>query len=214
MNNFYKSFTKLYNLSTAARTWLVFKTNFTAAHENLRQVCGCTMHSGALNHQANGISSRILNEVKYERGEYLNATSAAESCILQAFEVSTPPLLSEKTKVQLQELSVNNVSNDNKLLEVLKLLKYMKNDQGNQSKYNNSNRNNNRKRNDDGNNHANTSNNSQNNHQCKGNSNNPLTKKRDRICLSIVTHIEHVHTKEKTERTKQMVIKMTQPLKT
>ena len=123
MNDFDKGLTEWFE-KTTGKNYIAFKTHFTKAQNNLRRVRGPTMQSGILRQQANFISSGILTQLKDEREGYVNAVTAVEQRIMEAVGSSTPEMVQE----QVVQPSVNAVASNDVMLEVLKLLKELKND--------------------------------------------------------------------------------------
>ena len=70
-----------------------FKLHFELAQYNLQKFCFPTMKSGALLQQANTISKLVLENMKEERNEYLNAIQATKNIIVQALGSSIPPTI-------------------------------------------------------------------------------------------------------------------------
>ena len=176
MCDFEKGLTTWYDLPLADQTWIRFKTHFNTAQNSLRRVRGPTMQSGILSQQANILSTKIMSEIQHERTEYLNAVSASEARILHALDSSTPPIIEEPSTITTPtQQSLNATTSDTVVLEVLKLLKEIKDDMR-QSKTNNNNRNNNnnnsRRNNNNNNNNDRSQNNNNNRRQHNNNRNN------------------------------------------
>ena len=158
MCNLEKGLTTWYNLPLADQTWIRFKTHFNTAQNSLRRVRGPTMQSGILSQQANILSTKIMSEIQHERTEYLNAVSASEAQKLHALDSSTPPIMEEPSTITTPtQQSLNATTLDTVVLEVLKLLKEIKDDMR-QTKTNNNNRNNNNNNNRQNNNYYNNNN--------------------------------------------------------
>ena len=95
------------------------------------------MKSGILARQINAITAEIQEKMTVERTEYLNAVTAAEDRIINHLNSSTPTISSETSSPPVLISLVNSASNNTVMLEVLKLLKDIKNDSGNRNHYNN-----------------------------------------------------------------------------
>ena len=122
--DFEKGITEWYE-ATTTKDWISFKSHFEKAQNILRKVRGPTMKSGILAHQANAISSHIMENLQNERAEYLNAVSAAENRILNALGSSTPKIIDEQPP-PVQPAANSTTTSDAIMLEVLKLLKDIK----------------------------------------------------------------------------------------
>ena len=196
MNDFDKGLTKWFE-KTSGKNYIGFKNHFTREQNNLRQVRGPTMQSGILRQQANLISSSILHQLKDEREGYVNAVTAVEQRILEAVGNSTPEMVEESSK-QVTQPAVNAIASNDVMVEVLKLLKELKEDanetkrkRSNTEKGNgNGNRNTRRKNNNNNNNGGNRSNGHQNNNnngdsnQNGGNQNQQRQRKQIRYNIS------------------------------
>lgn len=86
------------------------------------------MQLGVIKQQANLISLNILDQLKSERQEYLNAVSSVETQILKTVDNSKPPMIKELTSHNFLQPSANGVAHDSMMLKVLKLLKEIKDD--------------------------------------------------------------------------------------
>ena len=103
------------------------------------------MQSGILRHQANSISANILHQLKDERQGFVNAVSSVEHRIMEAVEKTTTPDIIDEGHISAP--SVNSVATDNVMIEVLKLLKEIKDDAKDNKRKQNNDSNNNRHRN-------------------------------------------------------------------
>ena len=136
MNNFKKGLSEWYDKAVGDQTWINFKTHFCLAQEKLRQIRGPTMRSGVLTQQANILSTKTMHEIKSERKQHLDTVYASKERLMKAFAVITPNSLSETVLPQSQPSapSTNATTNDNVMLEVLQLLKELKNDNSRKQK--------------------------------------------------------------------------------
>ena len=135
MQDFEKGLTTWYKLLLPNQTWINFKQHFSAAQDSLCKVQGPTMQSRVSNQQANFLSNKIMPEFQQERTEYLNAVSASKERIFQALNANTPPLSEEVSEIINPLKPSANASVLNKVvLEMLKLLKEIKNNMKPQSK--------------------------------------------------------------------------------
>ena len=111
------------------------------------------MKSGALMQQANAILQQVMLNMEHERTEYLNAVRATEKRIVEAIGNTTPPMIEENnTDYNKKAPAANSIASDPIMVEVLKLLKSIKDDNNSKNSDNNnsqkrSNNNNNTNRN-------------------------------------------------------------------
>ena len=149
-NDFEQALSHWYAKPVADRTWQNFKTHFEEAQLNMRKVRGPTMRSNLLNQQVN----HIMDTMEVQKQQYLNAVTASEERILKAFTISmTSDSDSTAATSALTEPTLNSVSSDKVMLEMVKLLKEIKDDMK-EVKSNNK-----RKRNSQNNNNNNNNNN-------------------------------------------------------
>ena len=112
---------------TTTKDWDAFKIHFEIEQENLRTIRGPTMRSSVLTRQANAMQA--------EREQYVNVISAAEHRIMTALDSHPPALTSETESSSVTSVSpvlttpaANITTTDTIMLEVLKLLKDIKED--------------------------------------------------------------------------------------
>ena len=127
--DFEKGIIEWYEAKTM-KDWKSFKSHFEKAQNNLRKVRGPTMKSGILAHQANAISSHIMENLQNERSEYLNAVNAAENRILNALGSNTTEIIDEQPP-PVHPAANSTTTSDSIMLEVLKLLKDIKKEPNN-----------------------------------------------------------------------------------
>ena len=174
-NDFEKGLTSWFELPIADHTLINFKTHFEREYLALRRVRGNTMRNTSYFQQANSMST-MMQTMKEERDLILHEVKDSEYKILRAMETSenkgenivnhrddnnTPPRSNQ---------AINQTSNDTVQLEILKLLREMRDDNNSNR---NSNNNNNNGRNSNNNNGRNGNNRNSNNNRNSGrNSNN------------------------------------------
>ena len=169
-NDFEKGLTSWFERPLAQHTIPNFKTHFEREYVALKRVRGTTMRNTAYFQQANAITT-VLESMKQERLEMIQEVKNSETKIMRAMQMTQDHFvqISEQgDNVEIKEepmQKANSVSTDMVQLEILKLLKEMKEENKKTWKKNkNSNQNNN-------NNNANTNNNKNNNRNQNQNQN-------------------------------------------
>ena len=125
------------------QTWLNFTPHFEAAHDLLRQVRGNNMRNTIFQRTANSVTETFVNEIREElkadRQQVLQHIAVSEDKMLSAISTITDDE-SNSSQDDAEQANIANMTvNDKVTLEVLKLLKEIKNDMKNNARKRNQN---------------------------------------------------------------------------
>ena len=124
MNDFERGIEDWFTLPRANRTWIQFKTHFERAYQSLKNVRGPTMRNTSFQQQANAISEQVMREITQDRTKVINEVkTVVEDRILHAFAQTNIP-----DSVDPANPSINSTITDTVQLEILKLLKDLRQD--------------------------------------------------------------------------------------
>ena len=173
-NDFEKGLISWFERPVGEHTLINLKTHFEREYQALRRVRGTTMRNAAYFQQANALTS-VMEKMKEERTLILDEVKDSEQKILQAMQLSEDASSENRdddnsTSHQIQ--SMNSASSDVIQLEILKLLKEMKNNNNNNNNNRGSNKRNRGNNNSDNRNRNQNNNNTSRNHYNNNNNNN------------------------------------------